>query len=340
MDKLPELLSKSIQAIISSQELSSWTIHNGHNTTVTLRFKCDNSGGTPPSVENSCATWHKSSNSRLARDQSRAHKNRITNNNDHFLRSKAKSNIELPRKASDSDMISSLSPDAVEFVPIPSPPLIPTCSPSEPPPAKSLQSVVNDLPNAECIPATDGCTTSPCITAPSDGHNDSDGHSSGTDDLLDLYDNNNSDESHLKVPYTGMFSALSSDNGESDTDCDASKTKSDTASPSNSQEVLWPEDRPYVRRYHRVLQRCFMCTRVIKEPRPVPDCDPVNMYVNLCAERVPGMPPWDGYCVKTFKKWQAEDQQKHLFSLKDYMDENENGEPVKYAIGSHAPWDP
>ena len=333
-------MSKSIQAIISSQELSSWTIHNGHNTTVTLRFKCDNSGGTPPSVENSCATWHKSSNSRLARDQSRAHKNRITNNNDHFLRSKAKSNIELPRKASDSDMISSLSPDAVEFVPIPSPPLIPTCSPSEPPPAKSLQSVVNDLPNAECIPATDGCTTSPCITEPSDGHNDSDGHSSGTDDLLDLYDNNNSDESHLKVPYTGMFSALSSDNGESDTDCDASKTKSDTASPSNSQEVLWPEDRPYVRRYHRVLQRCFMCTRVIKEPRPVPDCDPVNMYVNLCAERVPGMPPWDGYCVKTFKKWQAEDQQKHLFNLKDYMDQNENGEPVKYAIGSHAPWDP
>ena len=339
MDKLPELLSKSIQAIISSQELSSWTIHNGHNTTVTLRFKCDNPGGTPLSEENNSATWHKSSNSRLARDQSRAHKKRITNNNnDHYLRSKAKSNLELQRKASDSDMISSLSPDAVEFVPIPSPPLIPTCSPSEPPPAKSIQSMVNDLPNAECFSAMDDCTTSPCITAPSDGH--SDGHSSGTDDLLDLYDNNNSDESHLKVPYTGMYSALSSDNGESDTDCDKSEIKSETASPSNSQKDLWPEDRPYVRRYQRVLQRCFMCTRVIKEPRPVPDCDPVNMYVNLCAVRVDGMPPWDSSCVIKFKKWQAEYQKNHLFSHKDLMDENEDGELVKYAIGSPAPWDP
>ena len=120
MDKLlPKILWESMHSIISSQELSSWTIHNGHNTVLTLRFKNLCPGGTPQIPDNSGATFHRSSNSRITRDHNPAQKKKMENISDHFLRSKIKNNTELQRKASDSDMISSLSPDAVEFVPIP-----------------------------------------------------------------------------------------------------------------------------------------------------------------------------------------------------------------------------
>ena len=331
MEKLPTLLSKSMQDIISSQELSSWTIHNGHSTVITLRFRSDQ-GGTPRHVDNSTATYHKSSKSRLARDQARAYVNRKDTVNCRITRSKAKDNvIEQPRRDNDStcDMISALSPEAAELIPVPSPPLIPMNSPEKPPPPVSLHSMSTSL--TECLPVTDGLITTPCKPV--------------TADLSQAIQSaeSDSDPDNQALPYTGKFSVLMSDEEEgsiSSAEGSGSETNESNDSDTTSEAE---QPRPYVRRYDRVKHHCIMCNIIITKPKQFLDFP--SRYVNLCTDKYfdKYRKTWDiekdGKCIELFNAWPERDKQKYYFYYEDYHDKDKDGNSVEYELGASAPWD-
>ena len=334
MEKLPTLLSKSMQDIISSQELSSWTIHNGHSTVITIRFKIDQTGGTPRHVDNSTATYHKSSPSRLARDNARAFMNRKDTVNCRITRSKAKDNeIEQARRSSDNtcDMISALSPEAAEFIPAPSPPLIPVSSPEKPPPPVGLQCMSTSL--TECLPVTDGLITTPNKTV--------------TADLTQAIQSSGSDvdPDNQAVPYTGKFSALMSDEEDGSTSStegsDSEKSESDVSDTKSEAE----QTRPYIRRYDRVEQHCIMCNNKITRPKIWyfwQHSYGQTVLANLCTykPKKEGSIFWrDSKCVELFNPWPDIEKQKYYFSNNDYCDKDEDGNPVTYEPGASAPWD-
>ena len=347
MENLPKSLSQSLLTIIQSQDLSSWTIHNGKCTIVTLRFKSENILGDTTPVDNSSATWHKSSTSRLNRDKARACKNNEDKCNDRVTRSKSKNCIELQRKSSETDVISALSPEAVEFIPSPSSPPLHAGSPVEYPPPLKLHSMPAGLPSysGECLPATDGLS-SPPIQGTTHAYHDEHESDDSTQPLVDqghIMDNNN------KAPYTGMYNVLKIDDpGDKQDSSDSETVSSDSHDFDNDRESIDECNSPvksdtlpmspYIRRYQRKPQHCIMCSKVIKEPRSTyfqhyrDTCNPYR-YVNLCEGE-------SSSCFFLFDEWPEKSKDSVSFGHYDYLDRDRDNNPVRYEIGACAPWDP
>ena len=115
MENLPQLLLRTIENIVGSQNLSSWTIHEGKRTVITLRFEngaiVQNPEGSPVTNQNTIS-YGKRSKSRLNRDKQRCldHKKYNLRKND--------LSTELARYQDSSfESPSKLSPEAMEFTP-------------------------------------------------------------------------------------------------------------------------------------------------------------------------------------------------------------------------------
>ena len=126
MSILPHLLQQSLDILLCTKSLSSWTIHEGNISTVTLRFKdvVSLEGGTLPENGLSDTRTYKLQNrnqSSKARDSKRValHKKYITRSNSNINNVSAMEfpRSEVPSQFLQSDFMSELSPEAPVFTP-------------------------------------------------------------------------------------------------------------------------------------------------------------------------------------------------------------------------------
>ena len=120
MDNLPILLGQSMDTLLRTKELSSWTFHEGKQITLTLRFKDEQ-----PSVDDDGKPTRKhyiqKNKSRQNRDDSRYNDKHGHNTRLSSKFKLDKNSMEKPRSADDSSAEcfahSILSPEAVAFSP-------------------------------------------------------------------------------------------------------------------------------------------------------------------------------------------------------------------------------
>ena len=126
MSILPHLLQQSLDVLLCTKILSSWTIHEGNISTVTLRFKdvVSPEGGTLTTNGLPDTTTYKLQNrnqASKARDSKRValHKkyNTRSNSNINNVSAMELPRTEVPSRFMQSDFMSELSPEAQVFTP-------------------------------------------------------------------------------------------------------------------------------------------------------------------------------------------------------------------------------